>query len=377
MPNLLNGLVNGWVKVNSKHVIFPRDDGRRDRKDSDAGASLDESSSSRSRALDRSWGKSNRTKQSTTTTVSSQSSMDPEALAIKKFNSKRQNKRGLQRTVSHSDLLREMANERGADRSRDTPSNSRTNSHDSNRSRQHQEHDETALHVAGFFGSEERRERDQGHRRTETTFIAERSCNDWKVFERGPVCLAGETFHEWSEQWFIKCGRIISCLRSVSGYKSKSIDSSAQDQEHRHSRRETNSRGTGIMRDSLASSLQYQMKDEQRRRKHPSSSNGDSNHHHGAHSPCSGCNDMESQLLAAYDDIRYLRDVSLRSEFSKSPPRPTNRLLQGSTREPSKRLTEITGRHRRQIEQMTRETVSVTGDVVACVPWQDNPILTL
>jgi hypothetical protein len=92
MPNLLNGLVNGWVKVNNKHVIFLKDDGRRDRKDSDAGASLDESSSSKSRALDRSRGKSNRTKQSTATTVSTaQSSMDPEALAIKKFNSKRQN----------------------------------------------------------------------------------------------------------------------------------------------------------------------------------------------------------------------------------------------------------------------------------------------
>jgi hypothetical protein len=41
--------------------------------------------------------------------------------------------------------------------------------------------------------------------------------------------------------------------------------------------------------------------------------------------------------------------------------------LRGSNRDPSKRLAEITGRHRRQIEQMTRETVSALCNVVACV----------
>ena len=367
MPNLLNGLVNGWVKVNNKHVIFLKDDGRRDRKDSDAGASLDESSSSKSRALDRSRGKSNRTKQSTATTVSTaQSSMDPEALAIKKFNSKRQNKRGLQRTVSHSDLLREMANERGASKSRDTASNnSRMNSYDSNRPLHH---DETSRHVAGFFGS------DVGGKERNVTEEPRRPSQ-----QKGPV-TTGKYLNEDLFVWQMKqslndrnsssssaTGSSAASAPSLGRDKTKRIDSSVQDQEHRHSRRETNSRGNGIMRDSLASSLQYQMKDEHRRIKQPSSSSGDSHHHHGVHSPCSGCNKMESQLLAAYDDIRYLRDVSLRSEFSKSPPRPTNSVLRGSNREPSKRLAEITGRHRRQIEQMTRETVSALCNVVACV----------
>jgi hypothetical protein len=354
MPNLLNGLVNGWVKVNNKHVIFLKDDGRRDRKDSDAGASLDESSSSKSRALDR--GKSNRTKQSTATTVSTaQSSMDPEALAIKKFNSKRQNKRGLQRTVSHSDLLREMANERGASKSRDAASNnSRMNSYDSNRPLHH---DETSRHVAGFFGS------DVGGKERNVTEEPRRPSQ-----QKGPV-TTGKYLNEDLFVWQMKqslndrnsssssaTGSSAASAPSLGRDKTKRIDSSVQDQELRHSRRETNSRGNGIMRDSLASSLQYQMKDEHRRIKQPSSSSGDSHHHHGVHSPCSGCNKMESQLLAAYDDIRYLRDVSLRSEFSKSPPRPTNSVLGGNNREPSKRLAEITGRHRRQIEQMTRET---------------------
>jgi hypothetical protein len=88
---------------------------------------------------------------------------------------------------------------------------------------------------------------------------------------------------------------------------------------------------------------------------------------------CRECNEMESRLLSAYEDIRYLHDVALRNEFNRDVPKPKTNSPRISHHEvttladASKRLTEVTARHRRQIEQMTRETVSCFLSVILYV----------
>lgn len=379
MPNLLNGLVNGWVKVNSKHVIFPRDEHRRERRDSNA--SLDDSSS---RILDLSWGKSR--KQSPQTVSTTQSTSDPEADAIKKFNSKRQNKRRLQRTISHSDLLREMANGGTEGKSKSsstrdsTTNNSRTSSYDSNKTG-NRTNDESVRQVAGFFGS------DVGDKEENQTngVMEQRSSSSpsKRPQQKGPVTTGkylNEAMFVQQLERASQAGRrsaessaagssttassAASPIREHSRRTALSLDSSQDHHHHEYRPRiETNSHGGGIILgrfqriDSAAS-----------RHGHATTAASQGQHHHGqdGHCECVGCKDMENRLLAAYDDIRYLRDVSLRSEYSRAPQKPKNSILRGSNHEvttlseASKRLSEITGRHRRQIEQMTRETVSTS-----------------
>lgn len=373
MPNWVNGLVNGWVKVNSKHVIFPREDGhhRRERGDSNA-SSIDDSSS---RVLDRSRGKGSRKhSHQTITTASTQGTLDPEAEAIKRFNSKRHNKRGLQRTVSHSDLLREMANKGGEnkdktlDKSSSTRDSTRAANNDSNR-KQEETYGGSVRQVAGFFGSDvgsEEKQLNEGKDRS----LASSSSPVRRSSQQNAPLTTGKYLNEAIFVQQLERSKAGSLAGSSASAPERSLvrdhksppatHTSGSQLELRYSQRaqEMDSRGVNLNANGLEKELP------QRRNHQHQSPHGGASH---AHCQCAGCNEMESQLLAAYDDIRYLRDVSLRSEYSKAPPKAKNSILRGSKHElatladASKRLTEITGRHRRQIEQMTRETVSTVG----------------
>jgi len=376
MPNWVNGLVNGWVKVNSKHVIFPREEGhhRRERGDSNA-SSLDDSSS---RVLDRSRGKSSRKQSTVTTTSTTQSTVDPEADAIKKFNSKRQNKRRLQRTVSHSDLLREMANGKSTYDNSSTRDNSRAASYDFNRENDGT-NDESMRLVAGFFGSDV----EDGEKRMhsgERPRSYESSPTKRTTPKNGPV-TTGKYLNEamFVQQLERAKGGRHSNASSAAGSsasaperspireynKRPSVEpSSAPQHDQEYRQRAIGAESRGIHHESHGSERFQpgQVKKEPAQRRSISCREAHSEAHRAQ---CTGCNDMESQLLAAYDDIRYLRDVSLRNEYSRAPTKPKSSILSSPNHElttladASKRLTEVTGRHRRQIEQMTRETVSV------------------
>lgn len=357
MPNLLNGLVNGWVKVNNKHVIFPRED---------AHSSSDEWSSSR--VLDRSRGKSSR-KQSpqtvaTVSTSQSSSTVDPEADAIRKFNNKRQNKRRLQRTISHTDLLREMAENKSKsspDRASHerTSNHSRSSSYSSNNNRRNRTDDESVRLVAGFFGSSDVGDSESITKRSHGPVTTGKYLNEsmfvQQLSERSKAESTAEHRSTASSATASTSSSVQSPIRGA--YKRPAY--SHEPPNHRlHQGADSSSimsHGSGRFQPGS-------------KRMEPSSSrpgHNEANGHSHAHGgSCSGCRDMENQLLAAYDDIRYLRDVSLRSEYSSAPQKKSSMLRTGSNHElrslgdASKRLSEVTGRHRRQIEQMTRETVS-------------------
>lgn len=91
------GLVNGWIKVNSKHVASKHD--------------TDESGDVRVQKRSSLKSEGDHTGHVSAT---SNSSKDSESLAIKRFN-KRRTSRKLERTVSLTDLLREMAAEKEAE----------------------------------------------------------------------------------------------------------------------------------------------------------------------------------------------------------------------------------------------------------------------
>jgi hypothetical protein len=94
--NGFQGLVNGWIKVNSKHVVITN---------TTAEANVDVNSHASSRRGGKSDNDSSHDK-------STFARRDPEITAIKKYNSSKRNRRKLERTVSLTDLLREMAIEK-------------------------------------------------------------------------------------------------------------------------------------------------------------------------------------------------------------------------------------------------------------------------
>jgi hypothetical protein len=91
MPfNGFQGLVNGWIKVNSKNVVVRNvTEESRDRRRFNAKGEADQS-------------------------YSSSGAVDSESMAIKRFNNRRNNRK-LERSISLSDLLREMAMEKEID----------------------------------------------------------------------------------------------------------------------------------------------------------------------------------------------------------------------------------------------------------------------
>jgi len=99
----VQGWVNGWVKNNKQHVIFPKEnEGRSDNTE------LTRSGHRKSRSNRRLDNGDNTTATAASTLKSNSSKVDPETKAIQRFNSRKKNRR-LQRSISHSDLLREMA----------------------------------------------------------------------------------------------------------------------------------------------------------------------------------------------------------------------------------------------------------------------------
>ena len=91
------GLVNGWIKVNSKHVASRHE--------------TDESGDVRVQKRPSFKSEGEHTGQASAASIASR---DSESLAIKRFNNRRNNRK-LERTVSLTDLLREMAAEKEAE----------------------------------------------------------------------------------------------------------------------------------------------------------------------------------------------------------------------------------------------------------------------
>lgn len=108
------GLVNGWIKVNSKHVVITNTTADSNSGNNNGSNAMDGNSHASSRRGRSSGGDSDSQGQTTATSNAFSNSADPEISAIKKYNKSKRNRRKLERTVSLTDLLREVANEKGS-----------------------------------------------------------------------------------------------------------------------------------------------------------------------------------------------------------------------------------------------------------------------
>jgi hypothetical protein len=129
MPHWATGvqsLVNGWVKVNIKHGGFPQGNGEgHHKRESDVQITVDRPRTPDGGVLNDVPKTKDRDHFSHNTTSTEPTTVDPETLAIRKFHSKHTRRR-LQKSISHSDLLREMAED-----AKTSPDSGRSRSRDS------------------------------------------------------------------------------------------------------------------------------------------------------------------------------------------------------------------------------------------------------
>lgn len=361
MPHWATGmqsLVNGWVKVNIRHGGFPQGNGEgHHKRESDVQVVIDSTRAPDGDVLRNDVPKTkDRDVVSHNTTSTEPTTVDPETLAIRKFHSKH-GRRRLHRTISHSDLLREMAedakklSDSGRSRLRDSIK------HESDGL------DHSRRPVAGLFGSQVPDEKPKQSRQ-QCPVTTGKYLNEAMFVQQ----LERTKAHQRS----LSSGGGSESDHSSYKRTARPPDSSAplHEQYHRH-------RAVGIMDvhgtgydPEAAERFQVSNARSETVGRKPLVSHTGVAHDAIAYcglkgdlkTTCPGCSEMERRLLSAYEDIRYLHDVALRSEFNRDFPKPKTNILSASHHElttladASKRLTEVTARHRRQIEQMTRET---------------------
>jgi hypothetical protein len=327
MP-LGQGWLNAWVKVNSKHVVFPANN-KGDRDNQDPNQNL------ASKSQNAKGSGANSSVVTATTTVTG----DAETQAIKRFNN-RKHKRRLHRTISASDLIRDKAKGKG-DRNSGTDSEAALDKSSSSQATidrkgssnssqrdtklkatvrvpQHEEHSIQALEtggslgfVAGFFGTH---------------------------IESLEAPVAPPRFNQIN-------------------YDSASVQVAPQDNLDAAS---IVSRGGHSL-----PARPYQSGDSASKvggfRFPPNIFAGDNN----GKGHCRHCSNLENELISSREDSEYLREMAIRSESicATCQTEPSKRLdtLAHTSLEISaeaQMLNEVTARHKAQIEQLSKERVS-------------------
>lgn len=337
MP-LGQGWLNAWVKVNSKHVVFPGNN-RGDKEDKDA--ALNASTSKRHTAK-------GKISSSDTVTANTVISEDTETQAIRRFNT-RKHKRRLQRTKSASDLLRDKAKED-----------------------KELEHDENAAR--------------------EAEAVLDKSSSSQVTVSRKAISSVADTAklppripqHEEPDVASIETE---GSLRFVAGFFGTDIGAlpSAQNSWHQHDTnrfpRDAASAHVGhhndLDMDSLPSrggvSLPAKPYHSNLKRtdSNDSASKGSgfrfppnifSGDNSNGKSQCRHCTKVESELLACKEDLEYLRSLAIRSEYictscEVEPSKRLDRALRiASETGDARMLDEITLRHNAEIEIRTKDT---------------------
>ena len=362
MP-LGQGWLNAWVKVNSKHVVFPPPNNSKSERDSQREDSSHHHHGAKVQTTDKS-----------VATAPTSASEDPEHQAIKRFNS-RKNKRRLHRTVSASDLIRANSKGKGgshengepserelndtaplarpsisstritsddtSDSDRKDPSTQYVPQHEDDRSHVSGETDSSLRFVAGFFGADIERY-SSGH--GDAALAAGRGTPRQKQQAR---TNNSDTIETASVQLLEMSNSKLDAASVVSrGGQSapppRTYTSGSVPQKDDNSVKSQG--GLGI-------------------RFPPNLFAGDTS----SKNVCKNCRQLENDLLTSQEDLEYLRGMALRSEYicSSCDTQPTTRkdgsLTQtrgDSSKESSHTLAELSAVHKNQLEHLTKERVS-------------------
>jgi hypothetical protein len=371
------GWLNAWVKVNSKHVVLTPN--KKVDKDSHHGA--------RDETLHPSSSKAHTTANSSTATgptsatASGTATQDPENQAIRRFNS-RKHKRRLQRTVSASDLLRDKAKEKGAAPAKQESLESeaqvspnatasasdlsetdkgqnaavRLAQHDENESIVSAVTDSSLRFVAGFFGADiERYSSGSGHPDASASASASTRASPYpQQFKDGGNCV-----YEAASVHLLERSKSPLDAASIASRGVQSVPPRAYSSGGLLPRTDSNVESRSQGGGSIAG-IRF-----------PPSlfAGGDTNNNHSK-GHCRHCKELENNLLSAQEDLEYLRGLTLQREYvcqgCLSQSRSSKRGDQASfhSREAvldgAQMLNEVTARHKSQIEQITKERVSVS-----------------
>ena len=358
MP-LGQGWLNAWVKVNSKHVVFPPPNSTKSERDTQREES-GHNHVSKGQATDKS-----------VATAPSSASEDPEHQAIKRFNS-RKNKRRLHRTVSASDLIRANSNGKGG-------------------------HHKSGEHIGVKMKDSTTSLGQPSMRSTNIT------SEDMSDCDRKDLSTRHAPQHEDDNL----SGETDSSLRFVSGFFGADIERyssghgdaavaagrrTARQQQSRANHGETaeiasvellemsNSRLDGasvVSRGGLsAPPHSASLKDDNSTKSQgglgirfpPNLFAGDSS----SKSTCRNCRQLANDLLTSQEDLEYLRGMALRSEYicascDKQPGIRKDWSIPQETvasKQSSQTLIELAAGHKVQLEQLAKERVS--SDIVSC-----------
>lgn len=344
MP-LGQGWLNAWVKVNSKHVVFPPN-------------SKNDRESEKDDVLNKAIGKNqkgSKTNSSVTTarTAATGTSEDAETQAMRRFHH-RKHRRRLQRTVSASDLLRDKAKgkvEKGDKKAKDeeavldksssshvssshkvVPVSSQSDTHEKalpnlpqheDRSIVSGETEKSLSFVAGFFGADiESLDAGAAHHPKFTHSASFHDAASVQVIGHHSRLDAGSVISRGGQS--LPARPIYSLPRSDSSESSSSKGG-----------------GLGI-------------------RFPPNLFAGDNNSKAG----CRQCSKLEGELLASQEDLEYLRSMALRSEYmcatcQTEPSKKIHTHVSPEAGDGAQILNEATERHKAQIETLIQERVSM------------------
>jgi len=319
MP-LGQGWLNAWVKVNNKHVVYPRND-----------REVGEGQSAT--VAFKHAGKSSGTI-SSGKTAKTAISEDAESRSIRRVNS-RKNKRRLNRTTSASDLIRDQAKRLGEKSESEAALDVSTSSN-------------AIVGQAGGVPSLERlhihsRERFRGSDEDQLLvesqgsirFMAGLLDTDVDTLSLEPLRVPG---HErWdldtaSLQWVPATHDLdAASIPSRGGYSLPPRTSNTAF----HRAESDDSASKGGFRFPIFSNDKGQ---------------------------CRHCSRLENDLVGMKEDLEYLRSVALRNEFvcisCKREPSGTGSAAHHDTRSNERLLEEVTARHKAQLEQLTKDRVS-------------------
>mmetsp|Transcript_9064 Transcript_9064/g.14554 ORF Transcript_9064/g.14554 Transcript_9064/m.14554 type:complete len:535 (+) Transcript_9064:232-1836(+) len=338
------GWLNAWVKVNSKHVVFPpvpndKEDGKHhrqgDRKHSLKGADASVK---------------------TAPTVGSEYA---ETQAIRRFNNRKHRRRGLHRTISATDLIREQGKQKGEKKGDNSDFLDRSSSTHATSNRfpmhvagnsdfrptvahvaQHEEpsvisNDETEgslRFVAGFFGTEIAEAEAAKALDDQSRSLHSRNDVD-SVHHPASVHQIGSYTHLDSATVGSRGGHSLPA-----GHPSALPRSDSQD-----------SRDKGVI------GIRFP----------PNLFSGDNN----SKTSCRQCTKLEGELTSSREDLEYLRGIALRSEYicatcQCEPQRRAEDSLKSQItgHERPELLDEVTSRHKSQIEKLAEDRASWQND---------------
>lgn len=373
---VLSHLINSWVKVNNKHVIFPRGEGHPegDQRVASGHGESPRGSPRQGKTPARKHGEhvSQKTAKTTSTTLGD----DPELLAIQRLNTRRQNRRRLQRTVSHSDLLREMA--KGKDnsdhQSRKLEEESGSMPWDSSTDEASSSHHpksilNSSVHSAPVFATGEAMAKTSSSQSVQAHMqppmkvsVPRRLSNTGKYLNEAAFVQQMEQTkaqHRRTESPALEGRRLAfpaDADSAVEGLPSSrwTVDGRLDPDE--------NAAMSVLVPSSRNSLSGVHSEPPMRKPPGPTPTAASS----GPKPDCKSCDGLEHRLRSTLLDMEYLRSVAMRTEYTcgscqqrnsskqrSNPLKSSNQDL--STLEASKRLMEVTAVHRRQIEQMTKE----------------------